>query len=92
MFEVTGLTATAWADTGDRLRATNALISGDVAVVRIGYDETVIPKNYDLAAETPEPNGDNPLADVPAIVRKNTLFPAIQGKQFVVSLFELGQG
>ena len=38
------------------------------------------------------PNGDNPLADVPAIVRKNTLFPAIQGKQFVVSLFELGQG
>ena len=55
LFEVTGLTATAWADTGDRLRATNALISGDVAVVRIGYDETVIPKNYDLAAETPEP-------------------------------------
>ena len=25
-------------------------------------------------------------------MRKNTLFPAIQGKQFVVSLFELGQG
>ena len=92
LFDVTGLSATAWADTGDGLRATNALISGDVAVVRIGYDETVIPKNYDLPAETPEPNGDNPLANVPAIVRKNTLFPAIEGKQFVVSLFELGQG
>ncbi len=90
LFNVTKLRDDARADTGDRFRATTALITGDVGVITGGYVETVIAQNPDALAELQTPQSDNLLATAPPIIRKTVLFPLIQGQDFVRSLYEHG--
>ena len=90
LFDVTALRDDARADTGDRFRATTALISGDVGVIIGGYVDTVIAQNPDALAELQLPQSDNLLQTAPPIIRKTVLFPLNQGQDFVRFLYDHG--
>lgn len=86
LFNVTGLRNSARDGTGDEFRAVTALITGDVAVVTGGYVQTVIAKDADALNELRQPIPGNKLLSAPSIVQKTSLFPQVEGREFVEEL------